>query len=86
MYVVKDGTSKQAWLATVQHCPSCGGQKPRDGFKRVHGVDICAECQLDNEQTYAEQINELAKWALAMNDETSLRDAMRRILLLSQAG
>lgn len=45
MYVVKDGTSKQAWLNTVRLCPHCDSQQPKDGFKRVDGVDICAECQ-----------------------------------------
>lgn len=45
MYVVKDGTSKQAWLNTVQLCPRCGGQHPKVEFKRVDGVDICLECQ-----------------------------------------
>jgi formylmethanofuran dehydrogenase subunit E len=45
MYVVKDGTSIQAWLNTVQHCPKCDSQQPKDSFKRVDGVNICAECQ-----------------------------------------
>ena len=45
MYVVKDGTSKQSWLNTVQLCPRCGGQQPKATFKRVDGVDICGECQ-----------------------------------------
>jgi transcription elongation factor Elf1 len=51
MYVVKEGTSKQAWLATVQTCPRCGGQHPKVDFKRVDGQDICGECQKELVET-----------------------------------
>lgn len=44
-YTMKQGTSKQEWLAQVQTCPCCKGQKPKAEFKRVDGQDICAECQ-----------------------------------------
>lgn len=44
-YTSKQGTSKQEWLATVQVCPCCKGQQPKDTFKRVDGVDICLMCQ-----------------------------------------
>jgi hypothetical protein len=44
-YTMKQGTSKQEWLASVQLCPRCHGQQPKDTFKRVDGVDICLECQ-----------------------------------------
>lgn len=44
-YTLKQGTSKQEWLAQVQLCPCCTGQQPKDGFKRVDGEEICQECQ-----------------------------------------
>lgn len=44
-YTMKQGTSKQEWLASVQMCPHCNSQQPKTDFKRVDGVDICGECQ-----------------------------------------
>ncbi len=44
-YTLKQGTSKQEWLATVRTCPCCQGQQPKDSFKRVDGVEMCGECQ-----------------------------------------
>jgi NADH pyrophosphatase NudC (nudix superfamily) len=45
VYTVKQGTSTQEWLSTVQLCPCCGGQKPKATFRRVDGQDICQDCQ-----------------------------------------
>jgi recombinational DNA repair protein (RecF pathway) len=44
---MKQGNSKQEWLANVQVCPCCQGQQPKATFKRVDGRDICLECQED---------------------------------------
>ena len=46
-YTMKQGTSKQEWLATVRHCPCCHSQRPKNGFRRVGQQDICEECQKD---------------------------------------
>jgi hypothetical protein len=44
-YTMKQGTSKQEWLASVQLCPCCKSQQPKVDFKRVDGQDVCGECQ-----------------------------------------
>lgn len=49
-YTMKQGTSKQEWLATVQSCPCCKGQKPKVEFKRVDGVEMCGECQEEHNE------------------------------------
>lgn len=49
-YTMKQGTSKQEWLANVQMCPCCHGQHPKSEFKRIDGIDMCKECQ----EEYAE--------------------------------
>ena len=54
-YTLKQGTSKQEWLATVQTCPCCHGQQPKAEFKRVDGVDMCADCQEEHAELVAEQ-------------------------------
>lgn len=49
VYTVKQGTSTQEWLGTVQLCPNCGGQKPKATFRRIDGVDVCLECQQEHD-------------------------------------
>jgi hypothetical protein len=44
-HIVKEGTSKQAWLASVSLCPRCNSQQPKAGFKVVQGEEVCACCQ-----------------------------------------
>jgi hypothetical protein len=44
-YIMKEGTSKQAWLGSVSLCPRCNGQQPKAGFKVVQGEEVCACCQ-----------------------------------------
>lgn len=48
-YTLKQGTSKQEWLATVQLCPCCHSQQPKGGFKHIDNQDICANCQEDRQ-------------------------------------
>jgi hypothetical protein len=60
VYTVKQGTSKQEWLGTVQTCPCCNGQQPKATFKRVDGQDICLECQeelAESEAVLAAELN-----------------------------
>lgn len=59
VYTVKQGTSKQEWLGTVQTCPCCNSQQPKATFKRVNGQDICLECQteLESEAELAAELN-----------------------------
>ena len=40
-------SSTQAYLGSVALCPYCKGQKRKDLFKKVDGVDICKDCQDD---------------------------------------
>lgn len=43
-------SSTQGYLGTVALCPSCKGQRQKDLFKKVDGVDICKNCQDDLDQ------------------------------------
>ena len=38
-------SSTQAYLATVQYCPSCKSQRPKESFKMIDGESICKDCQ-----------------------------------------
>lgn len=45
IYTVKQGTSKQSWLGSVDMCPCCESQQPKSEFKHINGEDVCAKCQ-----------------------------------------
>ena len=47
MYQSQHGfmNSTQAYLGSVRLCPSCCGQKPKDGFRMHDGQEICKDCR-----------------------------------------